>query len=83
MYPMSSIQEVKDFCKSIKVNPAKIFIASNGAVVATFNSSKHQTRFGKEMQKHWTKLGFKVQKQPDDLVEWEVTAYNEMFATRH
>jgi len=86
--PFSTIEEVYAFCAQIKVKPAQVYIASNGAFIATFNSSKHSTRYGQALTKHLTKLGYTgpgvvEHKEPEDVADWELTAYTEMLAPRH
>lgn len=86
---METIQEVQDFCKSIKLNPKRIFIASNGTVLTEWHSKKQSLRYAKEINKYYTKLGSThigpeiTDVTTTDLEDWEQIAYAEMLAPRH
>ena len=77
---MNTIQEIKDFCKKIKVNPAKIFIDSQGCILVRFHSKKHSDRYEKAIHKYLDNLGYKPGKGPEG---WDDRLIAEMNATRH
>jgi hypothetical protein len=81
---MKTIEQVQDFCKSIKVNPNRVFFDSNGTAIVTFHSHKHQQRYAKAISKHFEKLGYTGTTDFEgktDLADWETNAYNEMEAS--
>lgn len=83
---MKTIEEYKQFCNLIGVNPKRIFIDSNGTVVTQFHSKKHQLRYAKEIHKYFNKIGFTGSLDTEgksDLADWEVNAYSEFNAVRH
>lgn len=83
---MKTIEEYKQFCDSINVNPSRIFIDSNGAVLVQFHSKKHMTRYAKAIHKHYTDLGSAGSldlEGKSELADWEKNAYTEFNAVRH
>ena len=86
---MKTIQQIQDFCKSVNLNPKRIFIASNGAIMTEWHSQKQALRFNKAFDKHLNSKG-SVNVGPNDidatgtdLEDWEQIAYAEMLAPRH
>ena len=81
---MKTIKQVQDFCKSIKVNPNRVFFDSKGVVIVSFHSKKHQQRYAKAVHKHMSQLGYDGSLELDDtsdLADWEINAYNEFDAS--
>ena len=84
MNVINTIEQMSDFCESIKVNPQKIFFDSNGTVLVSFHSKKHMVKFAKAIDKYYREQGSAGSldlEGKSDVADWETNAYLELEAS--